>query len=86
MYYYCEEYAKSQVRIIRIITSIIVIYHIVLFIRGYQNENYKIKTSFNISLKVIKSQFNKTGINFMIFILIFVENCLLYDAICDLTV
>ena len=28
----------------------------------------------------------KTGIDFMIFILIFVENCLLYDAIHDFSV
>ena len=29
---------------------------------------------------------NKTGINIMIFLLVFVENCLLYDAIHDFSV
>ena len=33
-----------------------------------------------------KAQANKTGIDFMIFILIFVENCLQYDAIHDFSV
>ena len=30
-----------------------------------------------------KGQANKTGVNFMIFILLFVENCLQYDTIYD---
>ena len=37
-------------------------------------KNYKIKTSF-VSLEGPKARANKTGINFRIFILIFVENC-----------
>ena len=40
----------------------------------------------NIKPVLIKAQANKTGINFMIFILIFVENCLLYDGIHHFTV
>ena len=38
-------------------------------------KNYKMKTAF-ISAKGVKVRSNKTGIDFMIFILIFVENCL----------
>ncbi len=34
-------------------------------------------------LKIKKAQDNKTGIDFRIFILIFVENCLYFDAIHD---
>ena len=33
------------------------------------------------SLEGPKARANKTGINFMIFILLFVENCLSFDAI-----
>ena len=39
----------------------------------------KIKTSF-VSSEGLKARTDKTGINSMIFILIFVKNCLLYDA------
>ncbi len=38
-------------------------------------KKFKIKTSF-VSRKGTKARADKTGINFMIFILIFVENCL----------
>ena len=38
-------------------------------------KNYRIKTSF-VSPEGPKTRANKTGINFMIFILIFVVNCL----------
>ena len=46
-------------------------------------KNYKNKTSF-ISSEGPKAK--KTGINIMIFILIFVENCLEFDAIHDISV
>ena len=38
-------------------------------------KNYKIKTNF-VSSEGPKARANKTGINFMILIFIFVENCL----------
>ena len=41
-------------------------------------KNFNIKTSFD-SLERPKTWANNTGINVMIFILIFVENCLYYD-------
>ena len=44
-------------------------------------KKYKIKTSF-VSPKWLKARAKK-GINFVIFILIFVENCLQYDAMHD---
>ena len=49
--------------------------------KNYEN----IKTSF-VRLKEAKALGNKTGNNFMIFILIFMENCLLYDVIHDFSV
>ena len=45
-------------------------------------KNYKIRTSF-VSRKEPKALGNKTGINFMIFTLIFVEKCLQDDSIHD---
>ncbi len=48
-------------------------------------KNFKIKTSF-VSREGPKARADKTGINFMIFILIFVENCLYFDAIHDFSV
>ncbi len=48
-------------------------------------KNFKIKTSF-LSLEGLKAQAKKTGINFMIFILIFAENCLKFDALHDFSV
>ena len=48
-------------------------------------KNYKIKTSF-VSPEGSKARVYKTGINFRIFILIFVENCLKFDAIHDFSV
>ena len=48
-------------------------------------KNYKIETSF-VSPDGPKALAYKTGINFMIFILMFVENCLSYDAIYDFLV
>ena len=47
--------------------------------------NYENKRSF-VRPEKPKAQANKTGINFMLFILTFVDNCLLYDAIHDLSV
>jgi len=48
-------------------------------------KNYKIKISF-VSSKGPKARANKTSINFIIFISIFVKNCLLFDAIHDFSV
>ena len=48
-------------------------------------KNSKNKTSF-VNTVGSKSLANKTGIIIMIFILVFVENCLLYDAIHDFSV
>ena len=48
-------------------------------------KKYKIKNSFE-SPERPRTRVNKTGINFMIFILILVENCLQYDAIHDFSV
>ena len=45
-----------------------------LFRGGYENENYKMKNA------------NKTKINSMTFILIFLEDCLYYDAILNFSV
>ena len=50
---------------------------IVSFSRSLKGENIKIKTSI-LSPEGLKAQAKKTGFNFMIFILIFVENCLQY--------
>ena len=36
-----------------------------------------------VSPEWLKNRANKTDINFMIFILIYVENCLLFDAVND---
>ena len=52
---------------------------------GYYNEKYNIKTSF-VSPDGPKARSNKTGIRFMIFILIFVENCLKYVVMHDFSV
>ena len=41
----------------------------------YKMKNYEIKTSF-VSPERTKDQTNKSGIKFMIFVLIFEENCL----------
>ena len=43
-------------------------------------ENFQIKISF-VTPYGPNSQFKETGITFMIFILILVENCLYYDGI-----
>ncbi len=43
-------------------------------------KNYKIKMSF-VRPEGPKDRTNKTGFNFIIFILIFVENCLQFDDI-----
>ena len=48
-------------------------------------KNYKFKTSFVIP-EGSKTLLNKTGVNFIIFILIFMENCLYYDSIHDFSV
>ena len=48
-------------------------------------KNLKMETSL-VSLEMPEGRTNKTGINFMILILIFVENCLEYDAIHDFSV
>ena len=48
-------------------------------------KNFKIKTSF-VSTEGPKAQDNKTGINLMIFILIFVDNRLQYDDIHNFSV
>ena len=45
-------------------------------------KNYNINSNFD-SLDGPKSQANKAGINLMIFILIFVENCLYWGAMHD---
>ena len=42
--------------------------------------NNRIKTSLIRSSEELKARPNKTGINFMIFILIFLKNCLQFDA------
>ncbi len=46
---------------------------------------FKIRTSF-VSPERPKARANQTSINFMIFILIFVENCQKFNAIHDLSV
>ena len=43
--------------------------------QGYRSEKYKINTSF-VSPEGLKARFNKTGIKFVIFILILVEDFL----------
>ncbi len=48
-------------------------------------KNYKIKTSI-VSPEWPKARANLSVINFMIFILIFIENCLKFDAIHDFSV
>ena len=48
--------------------------------RGYVNERIMTKISF-ASPEGPKARAFKTGINFIIFIFIFVENCLQYEAI-----
>ena len=52
---------------------------------GIIRKKDKIKTIF-VSPEVPKDKANKTGIDIMIFILIFMENCLYYDAIHDFSV
>ena len=52
---------------------------------GIIRKKDKIKTIF-VSPEVPKDQANKTGIDIMIFILIFMEKCLNYDAIHDFSV
>ena len=47
--------------------------------------NHKMKTNF-VRPEGPKAQDNKTGFDYMIFILIFVEICLQYDAIHDFSV
>ena len=48
-------------------------------------KNYEINSSF-VSLERSMAPANKTAINFMVFILIFKENCLYYDTIHDFSV
>ncbi len=48
-------------------------------------KNYTIETNF-VSHEGTKARAEKTGINFMIFILIFVENCLQFDAVHNFSV
>ena len=49
--------------------------HMYTAFRAYQNENYIIKICF-VRPEGSKARADITGINFRIFILIFVENCL----------
>ena len=51
----------------------------------YQNNNHKIDTSF-VSPVLRSCGVNKSGINSMILIFIFIENCLWFDAIHDFSV
>ncbi len=48
--------------------------------------NYLLKSKGFVSPDGPKAQANKTGINLVIFILIFVENCLIFDVIYDFSV
>ena len=71
---------------VKITKSFIALYY-KQFFADIQIYNYKIKTSF-VNLKMQKAKVNtaKTGIKCMIFILIFVGNCLKYNTIHDFSV